>query len=332
MFAIANTPLHFLFMGTEAVIVFFVLSGFVLSLPILQGRPLNLWSYFPRRVLRIWLPAAASIVLAVLIILITGQDPNDAVSTWGRRFSFSSVTAQDVVSSLMLITGSPNLNNPMWSLKWEMLFSLFLPIALLLTMRARRHLWVLVTICAVATGVGTAVGVLALKFGPMFLAGCFAARIVADRASRPRVWEPATMILVGITLIWLPHQLRTLPGALPSPLDSMLTSLLTIGAALIVVGLTAPSGATTLLSTRPFRFLGRISFGLYLVHVPILLAGLHVAPDFPNRGLLVTIPIAFVAAWLFTRHVEEPSARLARNAGTWLSRPRSTTPSSVLSE
>ncbi|GEC75563.1 hypothetical protein GCM10010213_17640 [Microbacterium maritypicum] len=50
---IANTPLRYLVMGPEAVIVFFVLSGFVLVLPMLRGSGLDLWNYFPRRLLRL---------------------------------------------------------------------------------------------------------------------------------------------------------------------------------------------------------------------------------------------------------------------------------------
>src|SRR5918911_5535391 len=39
------TPLHVLWGGNEAVIVFFVLSGFVLALPQARGRPFSARSY-----------------------------------------------------------------------------------------------------------------------------------------------------------------------------------------------------------------------------------------------------------------------------------------------
>jgi peptidoglycan/LPS O-acetylase OafA/YrhL len=43
--------------------VFFVLSGFVLTLPFLSGRPI--WpAYYARRLIRLFLPVWASILLA----------------------------------------------------------------------------------------------------------------------------------------------------------------------------------------------------------------------------------------------------------------------------
>ena len=53
-----ETPLRVLTMGTNAVTIFFVLSGFVLILPMLRGRQLNMWAYYPRRIARLWIPSA----------------------------------------------------------------------------------------------------------------------------------------------------------------------------------------------------------------------------------------------------------------------------------
>lgn len=53
------SPLHALWAGSEAVYVFFVLSGLVLMLPIL-GRPNFDWrAYYPSRLIRLYLPVFA---------------------------------------------------------------------------------------------------------------------------------------------------------------------------------------------------------------------------------------------------------------------------------
>jgi hypothetical protein len=49
-------PLHILVAGPEAVILFFVLSGFVLALPIVQRKQLPYHAYLIRRICRIYLP------------------------------------------------------------------------------------------------------------------------------------------------------------------------------------------------------------------------------------------------------------------------------------
>lgn len=313
---IANTPARYLVMGPEAVIVFFVLSGFVLVLPMLRGRGLDLWSYFPRRLLRLWLPSAGAVVLAVVIILATRQNPTDARSSWSQAFSFPTLSVGDVVDSLFLITGSPKLNNPLWTLRWELLFSLLLPVAFLLVVRIRRGQWFWIALCGAASGSGAAIGVQALRYGPVFLAGALLASFVACHLagqSRRTSWA---LFGAGIALIGMPDVVRlAVTGDAASFARALSQGLVLVGASLIVMALVRPSLLTQFFALPVFRFLGRISFSLYLVHVPIILGAVHVAPEHPMRAMLVAVPAAFAVAWLFTRLVEEPAARLARRVG-----------------
>ena len=313
---LANSPLHYGLMGPEAVIVFFVLSGFVLVLPLLNGRGMDLWEYYPRRVLRLWLPSAASVVLAVLIILSTSQHPGDAHSEWGRFYSVEELDAGTVLDSLFLITGTTHLNNPLWSLRWELLFSLFLPVAFLLVARITRGHWAWLVACGILSGSGAFLGVQALTWGPMFLAGgIVAARVRAEGPDVPRR-APWAWLVGGVLILGVPDTVRVALGVTDAAVLSGLgDGAVTVGAALIVYGLSRPSALAALFTLRPIRFLGRISFSLYLVHAPILIGAIHVAPEHPRRALAVAVPVAFVVAWLFARFVEEPSARLARRVG-----------------
>ncbi|MFT4157022.1 MAG: acyltransferase [Microbacterium sp.] len=312
---IANTPIRYLVMGPEAVVVFFALSGFVLVFPMVHGRALDLWGYYPRRVLRLWLPSAAAMILATLVILATRQRPENAPSAWGRAFSFVGLSPEEIGTSLFLITGSTKTNNPLWSLRWELLFSLMLPLAFLLVTRVRRGAWVWLIVCGISSATGGLLGVPTLTYGPMFLAGSLVATMVAgdDRPGTVRSWP---FIVGGLTLIGAPDVLRVLtPFVLPEEVRACSQGLITVGAALLVLGLSRPSVTARLLSSRPFRFLGRISFSLYLVHVPLLIGAIHIAPSVPHRALLVAVPIIAIVAVLFTRWIEEPSARLARRVG-----------------
>lgn len=313
---LANTPLRYLNLGTEAVIIFFILSGFVLTLPMLRGKGLNLWAYYPRRFLRLWLPAAAAMAFAILTIVAIPQRPDDASSDWVRRFTFPELDAQRIVDSFPLVVGSTHLNNPLWSLRWEMLFSLLLPLAFLVALKVRRVAWWGVAACGVASGLGFLTGSSALKFLPIFLAGCLVADVVADRGGPRRPRSAWILLVCGLVLIGVPDVLRVvLPGSHPHAVFSLSQGLVTVGAALLVYSLVGRSGAARALASRPFRFLGRISFALYLVHVPILLGAVHLAHDAPDQILLVSVPTAFLVAWVFCRYIEEPSARLARTAG-----------------
>src|SRR5436305_607603 len=67
--AVKYTPLHVFAAGPEAVLLFFVLSGFVLALPFVEGRAGGYLPFLVRRAFRIypaaWLMAAVS-ALALL--------------------------------------------------------------------------------------------------------------------------------------------------------------------------------------------------------------------------------------------------------------------------
>ena len=70
-------------------------------------------------------------------------------------------------------------------------------------------------------------------------------------------------------------------------------------------------GVARVLSTRPFRFLGDISYSLYLWHWPLIV----IAPFIIGWGLgtanrIALFAAAFVLAWLTKRFIEDPLRRL----------------------
>lgn len=60
------SPLHLIWAGHEAVFVFFILSGLVLTMPALRRR-YNWVSYYPARLLCLYLPVVASVIFALLV-------------------------------------------------------------------------------------------------------------------------------------------------------------------------------------------------------------------------------------------------------------------------
>ena len=60
--SLVNLTLPF---GAEAVILFFVLSGFVLSLPAVDGRPQSYFTFVTRRIFRIYVPYLAALAVSV---------------------------------------------------------------------------------------------------------------------------------------------------------------------------------------------------------------------------------------------------------------------------
>ena len=93
------------------------------------------------------------------------------------------------------------------------------------------------------------------------------------------------------------------------------------------LGFIAASAALIVLARGPGRLpralaapallrLGRISFSLYLVHMPVLAATLHATAGWlpPWAALAAGVPLSLLAAAAFHAAVEAPAQRLSRRA------------------
>lgn len=138
--ALLRTPLRILVMGPEAVLIFFVLSGFVLTLGFV-GRPMSsrfVGSYLIRRVLRLYIPVWGSLIFAFVLALAVPRNV-DAASSWLASHPDASIG--DLLKDGLLLLGTSNLNSPLWSLVWEVWFSLLLPVIWLVFRVARVERW-----------------------------------------------------------------------------------------------------------------------------------------------------------------------------------------------
>jgi peptidoglycan/LPS O-acetylase OafA/YrhL len=92
----------------------------------------------------------------------------------------------------------------------------------------------------------------------------------------------------------------------------------TVAAATLLILLAGqPGRLRTLLRTGPLVFLGRVSFSVYLVHLPLLFALSYALRNaLPGAAInAVWVILVVPAAWMFYRVVELPAQRLARRIG-----------------
>lgn len=317
--ALTQSPLKLMFAGTEWVLVFFALSGLVVTLPAL--RPGFDWvRYYPTRVLRLMLPVVAALAFAAALIAVFPRDPSTMPEgSWMRSAQASEVTASAFLGEASLLQASYDINNVLWSLRWELFFSLLLPVFVWLAIRGRRHWPVVAAVSAVATIAGRVLGVDALVYYPVFLLGALAAvRIDALRrvaaTVRARWLWPSLGVVAGVLLVlsWLARPV--VPGG--TVVADALWGLAGIGAALAVVLAIVWPALRRLLERPATLWLGRISFGLYLVHAPLIgTVGYLVGPDRWWLTVLVALPLSVAVAWAFHRWVERPTHRLARAGG-----------------
>lgn len=323
------SPLHLLWAGAEAVVVFFVLSGFVLARAV-QSPRFDWFSYFPSRIVRLWLPVVGAVALGALILLLPHN--GSTASPWLDRDP--GYPLDDMVRDLTLVGGTSGVISPLWTLRWEILFSLLLPVVAY----AARAIpaWLFGVVCIGLSTLGAGTDVAAIQYLPIFGLGVAIAgewdRISDWIARRPRrtlaVGWPL-VVAAAILLLSSYWMLRLPLGYLAA--HTIGQTLILFGATLIIIAAVHWSPLQRLLSSRVIAWLGAVSFSLYLVHEPILVS---LAKLFGDGRLWIALPvgmaIAIAVAAGFWMAVERPATALSRWIGRAIqSRHRAPEPASA---
>lgn len=304
---LVSTPLAVFWDGETAVHVFFVLSGLVLVRPFLRAG--GDWSrYFPQRIARLYLPSLAGLALgAVLIWAVRGQA--ETGNPW-LDTHLAGMTPWTLAQDALLVLGQKDAaNTPLWSLQWEVLFSLLLP-AFVWFARGGRAVPKVVG-CLALSMVGHKFGVDWLWHMPLFGVGAVLAanldQIRDRRALQSSWWLAVTWLLLAApALMWVIDPVRVLPVAL-------FTGAADVGATMAVVACLVRSPLAMLCETRPMQWAGTRSFSLYLTHAPIVIFAAFMWTAGP--WLLAIIPVCLLVAEGFFRVVERPAHRYAKSVG-----------------
>ena len=305
---LAYSPIRLLWSGSEAVAVFFVLSGFVLTLP-LRERAADWVEYYPRRLVRLYVPVWGSIVLALVWWLAVPRVTKAGDSWWIAEHHFP-LSLRGVGGDATLLLGTTQANSVLWSLRWEVWFSLALPLYLLSFLRWHRFPVAKAAVLAALAEAGQLLELDWLEWLPVFGLGVVAAaefdriRPFIARLGRLRGTLALLVVLLFVDLHW------TFMGAVP------VAGAVALGALGLVLLFAAWGPTMTVGTFRPVAWLGRVSFSLYLVHEPIVVStALLLGTRDPLIVAPIAIPGALVIAHLFHRFVETPAHRLSKAVG-----------------
>ncbi len=316
-----ETPGWLLVAGPQAVYVFFVLSGFVLTLPVLRAGSFDWVSYYPRRLVRLYLPSLASLVLAVLLVALIPRDPSTAQSHWLIENNATTLDGARIVREATLTTIAPLYNGPLWSLFLEIAFSLLLPAYVAIALFFRRMWWLAGILCLVVAAYGNIIGDYGFMLLPVFLLGALIAvrlddlQRMTERGGRAAGWWWLAAAVLGACLL-VPAAF--IPALFEMPYGwTIIHACWSVGAVLIVLGVLGSAPLARMFETLPFRILGRLSFSLYLVHVPVLVTVAYLLGN--DRWVTVVVvggALSLAVAWLFYIGVEGPSHKLSKLVGS----------------
>lgn len=342
--ALAASPWSALWDGRLAVSVFFVLSGYVLTAAG-AAHPLSFVALAGKRYARLLLPILAATLPALLLHprglyfnhdlgYVTGSAWLNSQTIIGFHPGLLS-WLYNALWVVFFVDGHTSFNALLWTMRFEWYGSLLVFLICSLCQDWRKRLWGVMVLAFLLANLATyawlhlfCVGMIlhdltqiqrqhrkrALLAGPA--ANLLGLGLCAIGLYLPRL----VMVLIEgegqgfAALLWLR---RVLPGWQG---DRWM-----LAAVLVVAGVLLSSSLRRWLGSAGCRFLGRISFPLYLFHLPLILSlgswlMLRLLPWLGMTGaafatFALVAPLALLVAWIMTWLVERPSLHLAARVG-----------------
>ena len=320
----AQERFAFLFTGSdEAVVLFIVLSGFCLMLPVVRGGGTlrgGALHFFGKRARRILPPYYFALGISLLLIcLLIGTKTGTA---WD---DCTDITASTLVAHLLLmhdlfVSTASGINYPLWtvSVEWQIYF--LFPALVWSWRRFGPVKTVVVTV------VLTLLGSEAVKNTPFtrttpsllgaFALGMLGAGIAYGDHARLAAWRqrvPWPWVTLALALAFYIPEVMSKRHLLGATLNDMMFGL--VAASLII--LAARPGrnpVNRVLSWKPLVAVGLFSYSLYLIHAPLLqliwqygLVPWHMAPMPLFFTLaLIGVPVVVAASYVFSLGCERP--------------------------
>ncbi|HLI96171.1 MAG TPA: acyltransferase, partial [Candidatus Baltobacteraceae bacterium] len=251
---------HLMLEGAHGVDLFFVLSGFCLSYPVLQSlrgehaARFNITRYFAKRMVRIVPPYYAAIAL---LVLVPAMRPP--------------VGAGDVFKQLLFLDWHTGfLNGSFWTLCVEMRWYFVFPFALALWIRRPRAFWAVACASAILYGLTR---MHAPDVGTLlpFMLGI----VAADLELRGAAVERIALALLPLFVLWALLLEHTISMPSPNGVENALFFVQTnpgwqLAAFALVLVSARIRVLRAVLSAPPLVVTGVASYSIYLVHEPIV--------------------------------------------------------------
>lgn len=307
---------HFIFNGSDAVSFFFVLSGFVLAFPYLQkGKTLDIGKFYTNRIFRIY---PAFIVVLLINALYTARHELK-LTPLETTFNMLIGNKSHFWEEALLIRGYSAILGLDWTLTVEMVMSFFFPFLIAMVLRNKKIIvWFILSYLLLSNILGYFV----LPFALGILA-CVFFQEIQSISFKETIWYRYRFALLFIAILFfsLRHLERFFPFGesmkyLLHFLQLDFYTFSSIGAFIIMVYIIHSTKAQRILAHPVLLFLGKISYGIYLVHWVIVAAIFDhwtvISSNFPNNTvafmtmLCVCVLLTISIATLLYYFVELP--------------------------
>ncbi len=317
---VPTTKLELISSGRSAVVLFFVLSGYVLSMPTWKKRQMPYGLYLIRRFCRIYLPFAVAASLSIAGAAIFHKN-GLLLTGWFNQTWHTPITMPVVVTQFLMFP-MPYFNAAFWSLGFEMQMSVVMPFLCLLMLwmnpAAFTLIYGLVMFAFPLIGYGWP-GYTALSCQIVFLFSLGATLAKYDTVLSQvgaRLGQWLWLVLAASMCLYYYDFFLKMPLK-PMLIQELVRRIYLINglgsAGILICSLHLPPLARLLKHSVP-EYLGRISYSLYLVHSIVLFATVYLLAGHLRVPWMmgVILVLAFAAAHAFCITVEEPAMRLGK--------------------
>ena len=319
-----QTPLKMIWGGNEAVLVFYIIGGFVLARPYLSGRKLDFKPFIIKRWIRLMLPYVLVIAMTSILIALFGAWKHDTIDLSGS-FNVKWKRVPNALEMLLYFVGYDyNLNilsGAFWSMVQEWRLSFILPFVAIALHRNRTgkvlgYYAILQVGIDALTNWGMRSDTVWLAhlseslnrtnyYAIFFVMGAVLAKHLP--AIRAFVREHRRFRILSAWSIPFMIPSQWILSALGLSFRVRNALLLTgLGIILFLVLCLESPRLTAFFKSKPLLLLGKMSFSLYLTHTTSIILFVtfwgQVIP--PETALLFSPLFALPVAYLWQKHVE----------------------------
>ncbi|PEJ98148.1 acyltransferase family protein [Bacillus wiedmannii] len=283
--SIKFSPLRFLWAGGEAVIVFYVLSGFVLSMALYHSKT-NYWGYLIKRFVRIYIPYYFWIIVTFVLFILFSPYEVVGLRDWFYDRWQGSITKLDSINHFVLLNNffTENYNPVIWSLAQEMRISIVFPLLFLLFYKLNWKKTILfalsfsfISVFLNMLHIGEAEGFYngyadTLHFTSMFMVGMLLfkhqEKLIYSYRNMKK-FKKGFLIALGIILYLYSILIY---GFSRNDTTFLLKDWgVVMGVSIFIIMVMSNLKVKILLNKSVFVYLGEISYSIYLCHFPIMM-------------------------------------------------------------
>ncbi|MGG4453804.1 acyltransferase family protein [Brevibacillus porteri] len=283
--SIKFSPLRFLWAGGEAVIIFYVLSGFVLSMAIYHSKT-NYWGYLIKRFVRIYIPYYVWIFITFALFILFSPYEVTGLRDWFYDKWQGPITKLDIINHLVLLNNffTDNYNPVVWSLAQEMRISIVFPLLFLLFYKQSWKKTILfamsfslISIFLNILHIGKAEGFYngyadTLHFTSMFMIGMLLFKHQEELVRLYRNMKKLKRrLLITLGIILYLYSTGILAISRSDTYFLLKDWGVVIGVSILLIMAMSNLKVKAILNKSLFVYLGEISYSIYLCHFPIMM-------------------------------------------------------------